>query len=197
MKLSSPSCARNVGPIGDVLAEWLPQEGLVLEVASGSGEHAVAFAARFPALRWQPSDPDPMALASIRAWREEAGCPNLLPEAQLDVRSAAWPIDSADVILSINMVHISPPAASTGLLDHAADLLPVGGVLILYGPWLVEGEPTAESNLAFDADLKARNPEWGLRTVGEFAADAARRGLLLETQRAMPANNRMLLFRRG
>lgn len=195
MKLSSPSCARNVGPIGQVLQDWLPAEGLVLEVASGSGEHAVAFARRFPDLAWQPSDPDPVALASVRAWREEAALPNLRPEVQLDVRAIGWPVDAADAVLSVNMVHISPWSASLGLLSGARRLLSPGGVLILYGPWIVEGEDTAPSNLAFDADLKSRNPDWGLRSVGDFAGQAQRHGLVLEDQRAMLANNRMLLFR--
>lgn len=192
---SAPAAVRNMEPIGDVLEDWLPGSGLVLEVASGTGEHALAFARRFPDLEWQPSDPDPLALASISAWSGE-GPANLLPPLMIDVRAADWGIESCDVLLCINMVHISPWAASLGLLDGAERLLPAGGALILYGPWIVDSEPTAPSNLAFDADLRQRNVEWGLRRVGEFAAEAAKRKLILEAERAMPANNRMLLFRR-
>lgn len=195
MKLRSPAAARNVGPIGDVLQEWLPSRGLVLEVASGSGEHAVAFARRFPHLRWQPSDPDPAALVSVASWRAEEGSANLLPPLELDVTAPEWPVRAADAVLAINMVHISPWDASLGLLEGAARLLPVGGALILYGPWIVTDEPTAPSNLAFDADLKRRNPAWGLRRVDTFAQGAQQRELVLEAEQSMPANNRMLLFR--
>nr|WP_237219688.1 DUF938 domain-containing protein [Sphingomonas arenae] len=195
--MASPSVARNTTPILEVLADWLPASGRMLEVASGSGEHAVAFARAFPQLEWQPSDPDGMAVESISAWCEEAGCTNLLPPLRLDVRAEDWGVNAADALLAINMVHISPWEASIGLLDGAARLLPSGGPLILYGPWLVKGEPTAPSNLAFDADLRSRNPEWGLRKVEDFRAEGAERGLSLVDQRAMPANNRMLLFRRS
>ena len=195
MKLRSPAAARNVEPIGDVLAEWLPSSGLVLEVASGSGEHALAFARRFPHLKWQPSAPDAAALASVETWRAEEGPRNLLPPVRLDVAEREWPVAVADAVLSINMVHISPWEASLGLLAGAARLLAAGGPLILYGPWIVDGEPTAPSNLLFDADLKRRSASWGLRRVAAFAEEAAKRGLVLDAERAMPANNRMLLFR--
>lgn len=192
---SAPAAARNREPIEAVLRDWLPGRGLVLEVASGTGEHALAFARAFPDLIWQPSDPDPLALASIQSWRAD-GPANLLPPVALDAARADWPIDEADAILNINMVHIAPPEAGLGLLDGAARLLAEGAPLILYGPWLEEGVAPAPSNLAFDADLKARNPSWGLRTVERFAAQAATRGLQLVERRAMPANNLMLLFRR-
>ena len=195
MKLRSPAAARNVDPIAAVLSEWLPPAGLVLEVASGSGEHALAFAKALPQLRWQPSDADAAALTSIATWAAEEGTANLLPPVRLDAAATDWPIAAADALLSINMVHISPWAAALGLLDGAARVLPRGGPLILYGPWIVDGEPTAPSNLAFDADLRRRNRAWGLRRVEEFAGEARVRGLLLEAERAMPANNRMLLFR--
>ena len=193
---SAPAALRNMQPIGDVLERWLPPAGLVLEVASGTGEHALAFARRFPALRWRPSDPDPLALASITAWARE-GPSNLLPPLLLDVTADEWRAEPCDVLLCINMVHISPWQASLGLLDGARRQLPSGGALILYGPWIVDGEPTAPSNLLFDADLQRRNPEWGLRRVSDFAAEAAKRDLVLEAEQAMPANNRMLLFRRS
>ena len=172
MKLSSSAVARNTAPIIEVLRYWLPERGTVLEVASGSGEHALAFARAFPDLTWQPSDPEATALESIAAWRAEAEVPNLRNPLRIDVREADWGIEAADVLLSINMVHISPWAASLGLLDGAARLLPRGGALILYGPWIVDGEPTAASNSAFDQDLRSRNPEWGLRKLSWFAEEA-------------------------
>ena len=196
-KRSAPAALRNREPIADVLAEWLPARGLVLEIASGSGEHAVHFAMRFPRLEWQPSDLHDDALASISAWRMESGLPNLLAPIVLDAAQPDWPVDRADVILNLNMAHISPWAASLGLLDGAARLLPTGGALILYGPWLSDDIDTAPSNLAFDADLKRRNPEWGLRRIEELAAEAHRRGLSFVEKRQMPANNLMLRFRRA
>ena len=197
MKRSSPAAERNREPIAAVLAEWLPRRGLVLEVASGSGEHAVHFARRFPQLEWQPTDPDAAALNSIEAWRADSGLANLREPVILDATAATWPVESADAVLNINMVHISPWDAALGLLDGAARVLPAGGPLILYGPWIVDGIETTPSNLAFDADLKRRNPAWGLRKVEDFALEAEKRGLLLKGQREMPANNRMLrLIRR-
>ena len=196
-KRSAPAALRNREPIADVLAEWLPARGLVLEIASGSGEHAVHFAMRFPRLEWQPSDLHDDALASISAWRMESGLPNLLAPVVLDAAQPDWPVDRADVILNLNMAHISPWAASLGLLDGAARLLPTGRELILYGPWLSDDIDTAPSNLAFDADLKRRNPEWGLRRIEELAAEALRRGLSFVEKRQMPANNLMLRFRRA
>jgi len=194
-KRQAPAAARNVGPIGDVLKDWLPASGLVLEIASGTGEHALAFANRFPLLDWQPSDPDPDALASIEAWREE-GPENLFPPVKLDVRSADWPVVSADTVLCINMVHISAWDASLGLLDGARRLLGEGELLILYGPWLEAAVAPAPSNLAFDSSLKARNPQWGLRVVEDFTAEAGLRGFILTGRREMPANNLMLRFER-
>ncbi|WP_310469163.1 DUF938 domain-containing protein [Sphingomonas sp.] len=193
---SAPAALRNREPIAEVLRDWLPERGLVLEIASGTGEHVVHFARAFPALEWQPSDADPGALASIAAWREQAGLSNIRPPVEIDAAAPDWPIAAADAVLSLNMVHISPWIAALGLLYGAARLLGPGAPLILYGPWLEAGVEAAPSNLAFDAQLKARNPEWGLRLVEDFAAEAARRGLSLAERRAMPANNLMLLLRR-
>lgn len=193
---SAPAAMRNRGPIADVLAVWLPASGLVLEVASGTGEHAVHFARRFPALAWQPSDVNEAALGSIRAWRAEAGLPNLRAPLVIDAATADWPITHADAVISINMVHISPWTAALGLLDGAERLLAEGAPLILYGPWLSSEIETAESNRAFDAQLKAVDPSWGLRQVEDFAREAGARGLDFVEQRAMPANNLMLRFRR-
>jgi len=164
----------------------------VLEIASGTGEHALAFANRFPNLHWQPSDPDPAALASIAAWQAE-GPPNLLQPVQLDV-AREWPVARADAILCVNMVHISPWECSLGLLDGAQRKLAPGAPLILYGPWLEAGIEPAPSNIAFDLDLKSRNPSWGLRLVEDFANEAKLRRLVLRTRRPMPSNNLMLLF---
>jgi hypothetical protein len=196
VKRQAPAAARNVAPIGDVLAEWLPGSGLVLEIASGTGEHALAFARRFPNLDWQPSDPDPEALASIAAWQRE-GPQNLLKPIQLDVCADDWPIERADALLCINMVHISPWEASIGLLEGAARLLGEGSSLLMYGPWLEANVETAPSNLTFDQSLKARDSRWGLRLVEDFAAEASIRGLILADRRAMPANNIMLRFEVG
>jgi len=195
VKRRAPAAARNVEPIGDVLAQWLPASGLVLEIASGTGEHALAFARRFPNLMWQPTDPDPQALASIAAWQAD-GPANLRPPVQLDV-TGSWPVDRADAMLCINMVHISPWECSLGLLDGASRLLESGAPLILYGPWLEANAEPAASNMAFDADLKARDPSWGLRVVEEFAVEAESRGLVLADRRPMPSNNLMLRFERA
>ena len=192
---SAPAVLRNREHIAEVLREWLPERGLVLEVASGTGEHAVYFAERFPKLEWQPSDTHPDALASIASWRDAGGLPNVRPPLGLDASAPQWPIERADAVLNINMVHISPWAAALGLLGAAARVLTTGGPLILYGPWLQDDIPTAPSNLAFDRDLRSRDPEWGLRRVEEFAAAAEKCGLRLEQTRLMPANNLMLLLR--
>jgi hypothetical protein len=192
---SAPAALRNREPIAEVLREWLPKSGLVLEVASGTGEHAVYFAERFPNLEWQPSDMHPDALTSIASWRAPAELPNVREPIVIDASASKWPIDRADAVLNINMVHISPWSAALGLLDGAARVLAAGAPLILYGPWLKEDIPTAPSNLAFDQDLRSRDPAWGLRRVEDFAAAAEERGLRLEQTRAMPANNLMLLLR--
>jgi hypothetical protein len=194
-KRSAPSALRNREPIAEVLRDWLPSEGLVLEIASGTGEHAAHFAQAFPALVWQPSDVEALALASIEDWRRESALDNLLAPITLDA-AADWPIHAADAVLSINMVHISPWVSALGLIANSARILPRGGPLILYGPWKKAGVETAPSNLAFDSDLKRRNPDWGLRLVEDFAAEAEGAGLTLEDQREMPANNLMLLFRK-
>lgn len=194
-KRHAPATERNRDAILSVLRQELPSSGLVLEVASGSGEHAIHFAAALPMLDWQPSDPDPVALASIEAWRVEAGLPNVSPPVRLDA-SADWPVESADAILCINMVHISPWDATLGLLKGAGRVLPSGGLLYLYGPYLRDGVETAPSNLAFDASLKARNPQWGLRRVEDVIAAAALEGLVFQRLVEMPANNLSLIFRR-
>ena len=196
MKRHAPAADRNREPIAAVLTEELPPTGLVLEVASGSGEHAVHFARTFPRLQWQPSDPDSAAIASIAAWREEQGLPNLLPPMKLDAAAAAWPLSRADAVVCINMVHISPIAATEGLFAGAAQLLAPNAPLVLYGPYLEAGVETAESNLAFDQSLRTRNPEWGLRTVEWLDEVATRTGFERTRRVAMPANNLTLVYRK-
>ena len=193
---SAPAAQRNRELIAGVLAEWLPDRGVVLEIASGTGEHAVHFAERFPGLEWQPSDVHADALGSIRAWRDDSGLSNIREPIVVDASSADWPVERADAVLSINMVHISPWASALGMIENASRLLGAGAPLILYGPWLKDGIRTAASNLAFDADLRRRDPQWGLRRVEDFAQSASGKGLDLAEIRQMPANNLMLLFRR-
>lgn len=194
-KRHAPATERNRDAILAVLRDELPSSGLVLEVASGSGQHVVHFAAALPALDWQPSDPDPAALVSIESWRQEAGLPNVRPPLRLDA-SADWPVERADAILCVNMVHISPWEATLGLMKGAGAVLPPGGLLYLYGPYLRENVETAPSNLAFDASLKARDPQWGLRRVEDVIAAAEGEGLVLRRLLEMPANNLSLIFRR-
>jgi SAM-dependent methyltransferase len=195
LKREAPAASRNRDPIAAVLREVLPTRGTIIEVASGTGEHIVYFAALFPKLRWQPSEPAD-ALASIRAWREEAGLANLLEPLVLDASAEPWPVASADAILCVNMVHISPWEATVGLLRGAGRLLAPGAPLILYGPYRRAGVPTAPSNEAFDASLKARDPQWGLRELEAVEAEALRNGLRLERVFEMPANNVTAVFRR-
>jgi hypothetical protein len=196
MKRVAPATERNREPIAAVLREVLPERGTVLEIASGSGEHAVYFAGLFPHLLWQPSDPDPEALESIRAWRGEAGLGNLLEPLRLDAAAETWPIASADAILCVNMVHISPWAATEGLMRGAGRLLIGGAPLLLYGPYRRAGMPTAPSNEAFDESLRARDTRWGLRELEAVAAEAAAGGLALDRVEPMPANNLTLVFRK-
>lgn len=181
----------------EVLKRVLPAQGLVLEVASGSGEHAVAFARFFPHLLWQPTDADPVGLRSIDAWRSAEGAPNLLAPVHLDAASSRWPVEEAQAILCINMVHISPWAATQGLIAGASKLLPAGAPLYLYGAYRREGVQTAPSNEAFDLSLKSRNPEWGIRNLEDVEAEAKRHGLLLEEIVPMPANNLSVIFRKA
>jgi hypothetical protein len=193
---SAPHVARNAAPIAAVLREVLPERGLVLEIASGTGEHVLHFARNFPALDWQPTDPDPVALRSIEAWRAEADLPNLRAPVQLDAAATDWPLEQADAVLCINMVHISPWAATVGLMRGAGRVLATGAPLVLYGAYRRAGVPTAPSNEAFDVSLKARNPEWGLRDLEAVVAEAEANGLRLDELREMPANNLTVVFRK-
>ena len=195
-RLSSPAVFRNRGPILDILRMVLPTRGVILEVASGSGEHVSYFAERLPALEWQPSDRSPVARASIAAWTAADGLTNVRPPLDLDASALPWPVSAADAILAINMVHISPWAATQGLLREAARLLPPGGLLYLYGPFIQAGIALAPSNAAFDADLRDRNIAWGLRDLAAVAAAAAESGLTIEAVLPMPANNLSVIVRR-
>jgi len=191
---TAPATQRNRDPILGVLRRILPPTGLVLEIASGTGEHVAHFAAALPSLRWQPSDPDPIARPSIEAWT--AGTENILAPLLLDASAETWPVERVEAIICINMVHISPWAASEGLMVGAARVLTPGGRLFLYGPYLEADVETAPSNLAFDASLRSRDPAWGLRDLAEVSALAAASGLVLAECIAMPANNLTVVFER-
>jgi hypothetical protein len=188
----APAAARNRDAILDVLRGVLPPQGLVLEVASGSGEHCVHLAAALPALTFQPSDPDADARASIDAWA--AGAPNIRPALALDAARPPWPVAAADAVLCINMIHIARWAACEGLVRGAAAL---GAMLVLYGPFRRGGAHTAPSNAAFDESLRARDPAWGVRDLEAVAALAAREGFGPPEATAMPANNLTVVFRRA
>ena len=194
----APAAARNREPILAVLRDVLPDAGTVLEVAAGSGDHALWFSAALPHLSWRPSDRDPAALASIEAWRQAEGPPNLQPPTHFDATDPmTWPDQPLRAVVCINMIHIAPWAAAQGLMGFAGARLPPGGVLFLYGPYLEAEVETAPSNLAFDADLKRRDPSWGLRDRAEVEALAAQHGLGLQRRVAMPANNLSLVFVKG
>lgn len=193
----APATARNRDPILAVLRRHLPGAGTLLEVSAGTGEHAVHFAAAFPGLTWQPTDPDPGARASIAAWAREAKLNNLRPPLALDAAADDWPVGRADAVLCINMIHIAPWAAGLGLLRGAARLLSPGGPLILYGPFRQGGRHTAPSNAAFDAGLRAQDPDWGVRDLETVATEAAALGFGPPEVEPMPANNLMPIFRRA
>lgn len=192
----APAVARNREPIRAVLSRVLPARGLVLEIASGTGEHAVHFARAFPDLVWQPSDPDPLMRASIAAWIADAALSNVRPPLDIDACSSDWPLTAADAVLCINMTHISPWETALGLMAGAARLLDEGSPLILYGPYKRDGRHTAPSNAAFDISLRARNPDWGVRDLEEIVAVAAQDGFRLAEVIEMPANNLSIVFRR-
>ncbi|MCW5889019.1 MAG: DUF938 domain-containing protein [bacterium] len=192
----APATTRNRDPLLAVLRRLLPPAGTVVEIASGTGEHAAWFAAALPGLVWQPSDPDPEARASVAAWCD--GLANVRPPLALDARAPdTWPVAAADALLCVNMIHIAPWAACEGLVAGAGRLLPAGAPLVLYGPYRVGGAHTAPSNAAFDADLRARNPAWGVRDLDDVVAAAAPHGLRLEETVAMPANNLTVVLRRA
>ncbi len=196
-RLFAPATQRNRQPILDVLSRLLLGSGRVLEVASGSGEHALWFAQHLRPLIWQPSDPDPACRHSIAAHAAHAGLATIEAPLDLDAAAARWPIESADAVVCINMTHIAPWEATEGLVAGAARILPSEGPLYLYGPHMRGGHHTAPSNAAFDASLRRHNPDWGLRNVEDLAELAATQGLVLSEVVEMPANNLSLVFKRG
>jgi cyclopropane fatty-acyl-phospholipid synthase-like methyltransferase len=199
-RMFSPSAARNAEPILKVLKDLLPAQGTVLEIGCGTGEHAVCFAAAMPSLTWLPTDPDPASRASTASWIGFRGLSNVLAPIDVDASSSVWGVENLapfDAMLSINMIHIAPWEATAGLFSGAGRLLRGGGLLCLYGPFMHNGAYNAPSNAAFDQSLKARNPAWGLRDIGELERVARAAGLRLDETVAMPANNTLLVFRRA
>ncbi len=192
----APATLRNRDAIVAVLQDVLPDTGTVLEIASGTGEHAVYFGEKFPDMTWQPSDPDPEACRSIAAWTKRAGVSNVLPPLQLDALAPAWDIDKPVAILCINMVHIAPWEASIGLFDKATKLLEWGSTFFLYGPYFQGDAPTAQGNRDFDHSLKSRDLRWGIREVDDMDALAQKNGFTRTDLIEMPANNLSLLYRR-
>lgn len=197
-RLHAPSAARNRDPILDVLRRHLPDRGLVLEVASGSGEHITYLAANLGnELTFQPSDPDAAARASIDAWASSLGLATVRPALALDAAQPPWPITSADAVICINMIHIAPWPAAEGLVRGAGEVLSASGLLYLYGPFRRDGHHTADSNQRFDDDLKSRNPAWGVRDLEAVIALAVTHGFRPPLIETMPANNLSLIFRRA
>lgn len=192
--LTSAAAERNKDPILSVLETALPARGRVLEIASGTGQHVCYFAASLPGLEWQPTEPDVASLGAIAARVRESGLANVLPPVALDVQEARWSVgERFDAIVCINMIHISPWAATHGLFRGAARHLGPRGLLVTYGPYLENGQ-AVRSNLDFDASLKRRNPDWGLRELEEVSRVASSHGLHRETVVRMPANNLTVIF---
>ncbi|WP_115025226.1 DUF938 domain-containing protein [Synechococcus sp. UW69] len=201
-RLFFPATERNRRPIGDLLSQLLPAAGAVLELASGSGEHAVCFQQRFTNLLWQASDPDPDHRASIDAWIRHQGLSNVMPAAlNLDVEERPWPLPqtigaSLNAVVCINLLHISPANCTNAVLEESAVLLPSGAPLIIYGPFMRNGAHTSASNAAFDRSLRERNNQWGLREVSLVTSLAASAGFKTDDVVPMPANNLTLVLRR-
>ena len=202
-RLVFPATERNRGPIGDLLSQWLPASGAVLELASGSGEHAVCFQQRFPHLLWQASDPDPDHRASIDAWIHHQGLGGVMPAAlNLNVAERPWPLPleihaAVKAVVCINLLHISPAHCTDAVLEESALLLPSGAPLIIYGPFMRHGAHTSASNAAFDQSLRQRNPEWGLRDLNTLTSIATSTGFKIDDVVSMPANNLTLVLRRS
>lgn len=192
----SPAAERNAGPILAVLQRVLPPQGLMLELACGAGQHAAAFSAALPAWTWQPSDADPAAARVTTTRCKRAGLANALSAMVVDVTAEPWPFEQADAVLVVNLLHISPWAATAAVMRQAARLLPPGAPLVVYGPFDRDGRHTGPGNASFHQSLRAREPAWGLRDIADVEAEAVRAGLLLDEMVAMPADNLTLVFRR-
>lgn len=192
----SPAAARNAEPILGVLRRVLPSTGTVLEVASGTGQHVVHFAAALPGLRWQPTDVDAGAIETVRARVQASGLDNVEPPRALDVTAPDWGLEPVDAMVCTNLLHIAPWLVTEGLMTGAGRLLRAGGPLVVYGPFRCGGEHTAESNARFDADLRARDGRWGIRDIADVAACARASGLARTETVAMPANNQILVLHR-
>ncbi|WP_089091706.1 DUF938 domain-containing protein [Nodularia sp. NIES-3585] len=199
----APATQRNREPILEVLLQVLPTSGTILEVASGTGEHAVFFAPRLQPREWLPSEQNPLLRASVTAWAEECSSDNLYPPLEIDASAPIWAVEKGTLpyspivaIVNINMIHISPWSACLGLMAGAGRILPPGGILYLYGPFKENGEHTASSNAAFDQSLRAQNPAWGVRNLEEVVAAASTESLRLKATYQMPANNLSLVFQR-
>ena len=195
--LHAAATDRNREPILEVLRRVLPASGLVLEIASGTGQHAAFFAGALPGLRWQPSDASAPHLDSIRAWSAASAADNIAAPVLLDVERQPWPVAHADAIVNINMVHIAPWSATVALFDGAARILAPHGVLFLYGPFMRDGRHTAESNQRFDERLRGEDPRWGVRDLAEVERVANAAGFVRAEVVPMPANNLSLVFRRS
>ena len=191
-----PAAERNKGPILDILTRVLPKQGVVLEIASGTGQHVVNFAKALPGLTWQPSDPDPELRDSIALRVQEQHLENVKPPIDLDVTKLPWPLQTADAVVCINMIHVAPWPATLALLEGTKALLPTQRVLFLYGPYRRFGQHTSKSNEQFDSDLRAHDPEWGLRDLEAVSTAAASSGFVLAEVVEMPANNFSLIFER-
>lgn len=198
LRRDAPATHRNREPIFEVLARWLPGSARVLEVASGTGQHAVYLAGRMPGLAWQPTEVDPDSLPSIEAWIADAGRQNVLPPRLLDASDVDWPEDvgRVDAIFTANLLHISPWSVGLGLVSGAGRALRDGGLLLIYGPFKMEGAHTAPSNAAFDESLRARDPSWGVRDLEAVVEAAAAAGLAHRETNALPANNLLVVFER-
>jgi ubiquinone/menaquinone biosynthesis C-methylase UbiE len=196
MKQTWPAALRNAEPIARELRKLLPMPSTVVEIASGTGQHAAHFCKAMPEVSWQPTEHDASALESIAEWQRESGAANFKAPKQLDVREQSWPVESADAVFCANMIHIAPWECCEGLMRGCGRILTSGGALLLYGPFLIAGVPTAPSNTAFDESLRARNPQWGIRQLERIEAAALAEGLELAERIEMPANNFIVHFRR-
>jgi hypothetical protein len=195
-RLVSPSAERNKGPITEILMRVLPARGDVLEISSGTGQHVLHFAQALPHIRWQPTERDADCLTSIASWLAQTPAPNINAPLYLDVHDGIWPVHDVAAVVCINMIHIAPPSATEALLRGAGNVIAHGGILFLYGSFRRKGRHTSTSNEAFDALLKAENPEWGVRDLEDVAQLAAIVGLDLEQTHDMPANNLAVIFRK-